>query len=78
MAFLTNGTGILRHPEAIGWHHRLKGHESEETLGDSEVRGSRTCCSPWGCREPDMTEHMNNRGNEKQKKLNLTRGSHFI
>lgn len=39
MAFLTNGTGIVRHPEAIGWHHRLKGHESEETLGDSEGQG---------------------------------------
>ena len=22
--------------ETVGWHHRLKGHEFEKTLGDSE------------------------------------------
>ena len=26
------------------------GHQSEQTLGDSEGRGSLTCCSPQGCR----------------------------
>ena len=39
-----------------GWHHRLNGHESEQTLGDSEGQGSLACCSPWGCKESDMTE----------------------
>ena len=24
----------------VGWHHQLNGHESEQTLGDSEVQGS--------------------------------------
>ena len=33
-----------------GYHHRLSGHEFEETLGDSGGQGSLTCCSPWGCR----------------------------
>ena len=26
--------------EVIGWHHRLNGHEFEQTLGDSEGQGS--------------------------------------
>ena len=24
----------------VGWHHRLSGHEFEQTLGDSEGQGS--------------------------------------
>ena len=34
----------------VGWHHRLNGHESEQTPGDSEGQGSLACCSPWGHR----------------------------
>ena len=26
--------------EMVGWHHRLNGHEFEQTLGDSEGQGS--------------------------------------
>ena len=26
--------------ELIGWHHRLDGHESEQTPGDGEGQGS--------------------------------------
>ena len=39
-------------------HHRLNGLELElglETLGDSEGQGSLACCSPWGCKESDIT-----------------------
>ena len=32
----------------VGWHHRLNGHEIEQTLVDSEGQGSLTCCSPMG------------------------------
>ena len=39
----------------IGWHHQLNGHDFEQTLEDSEGRGSLVCCSPWGCKESDMT-----------------------
>ena len=45
----------------IGWHHWLKGHEFEQISGDSEGQGSLVCCSPWGCKQLDMTEQMNNR-----------------
>ena len=34
--------------EVIGWHHRLNGHELEQTLGDGEGQGSLACCGPWG------------------------------
>ena len=29
--------------------------EFEQTPGDGEGQGSLACCSPWGCRESDMT-----------------------
>ena len=32
--------------EMVGWHHRLNGHEFEQTLGDSEEQGSLMCCIP--------------------------------
>ena len=44
--------------EMVGWQHRLNGHELEQTLGDGEGQGSLVCCSPWGCKESDMTEQL--------------------
>ena len=41
--------------EMVGWHHRLNGHEFEQTLGDSEGQGILACYSSWGCKELDMT-----------------------
>ena len=31
----------------VEWHHRLKGHEFEQALGDGERQGSLACYSPW-------------------------------
>ena len=44
----------------VGWHHQLKGQEFEQTLGDSEGQRSLACCSPWGSKELDVTEQLNN------------------
>ena len=41
--------------EMVGWDHQLKGHEFEQTSGDSEGQGSLACCSPSGHKESDMT-----------------------
>ena len=41
--------------KTVGWHHWLKGHEFEQTPGDSEGQRSLECCSPQGCQELDMT-----------------------
>ena len=51
--------------EAVGWHHWLRGHEFEQTPGDGEGQGSLLRCSPWGCKESDTTEQLNN----KQQKV---------
>ena len=41
--------------EMVGWHHRLNGHEFEQTPGESEGQGSLMCCRPWGRKESDTT-----------------------
>ena len=50
----------------VGWHHWLNGHESEWAPGDSEGQEGLACCSPWGCKESDMTEWLNNNKSRKQ------------
>ena len=42
--------------EMVGQHHRLNGHEFEQALGVGDVQGSLALCSPWVCKELDMTE----------------------
>ena len=44
----------------VGWHHQLDGHQFVQTLGDGERQGSLTYCSPWGHKESDRTEQLNN------------------
>ena len=48
--------------EMVGWHHCLKGHEPELALRDDDRQGSLACCSPWGCKESDTTERLDNKG----------------
>ena len=43
--------------EMVGWHHQLNGHEFELTLGVGTDRGL-GCCSPWSCKELDITKHL--------------------
>ena len=49
----------MREDEMVGWHHQLNGHEFEQTLGAGDGQGDLACCSPWGCKELDMTEGLN-------------------
>ena len=42
--------------EMVGWHHRLNGHEFEQTPGDGEGQRSLVSCSPWSCKESDTNE----------------------
>ena len=53
----------------VGYHHQLNGHEFEQALGDGEGQGSLVCCSPWGHKESDMTQQLNN----NKKYLALTK-----
>ena len=44
-----------------GWENETIGcHEFERTLGDGEGQESLACCSPWGHKELDTTEQLNN------------------
>ena len=46
--------------EMVGWHHQFNRHEFEQAPGDGEGQGSLECCSPWGCKESDTSEQLNN------------------
>ena len=45
--------------EMVGWHHRLDGHESEQAPEVGDGQGSLAHCSPWGCKESDISEQLN-------------------
>ena len=42
--------------EMVGWHPDSRGHESDQTQGDSEGQRSLVCYSPWCRKELDMTQ----------------------
>ena len=56
----------------VGWYHRLNGHEPEQTPGYGEGQGSLACCSPWGHKELDTTERLNN---NKEDAVGKNKGS---
>ena len=43
-----------------GWHHQSNGNELEQTPGVGEEQRSLECCSPWGYKDSDTTEWLNN------------------
>ena len=45
----------------VGWCYRLNGHEFEQAPGDGEGHGGLACCSPWGRKESDTNERLNNK-----------------
>ena len=45
--------------EMFGWHHRLNGHQFEQIPGDKEGQRSLACCSPWGHKESDTIQQLN-------------------
>ena len=55
----------------IGLHHRLDGCEFEQALEADEGQGSLACCSPWGRKESDTTERLNN-NNGMQRLLSVS------
>ena len=46
--------------EMVGWDHRLNRHEFEQAPGNGKGQGSLACCWPWGRKELDMTEQLDN------------------
>ena len=54
--------------EMVGQYHQFSGHEFEQTPGAGDGQGSLVCCSPWGRKESDMTERMNNNNCEQKRR----------
>ena len=61
--------------EMVGWRHRLNEHEFEQALGDGEEQGSLVHCSPWGYKELDITEWLNNKNSATSDKSRVTKYS---
>ena len=45
--------------EIVGWHHRLDGPGFVQAMGVGDGQRNLVWCSPWGCKESDMTERLN-------------------
>ena len=61
----------------VGWHHRLDGHEFEQARGDGEEQGSLAGCGPWGHKESDRTECLNNQNHNDNMPI-LKNLSYFL
>ena len=48
----------------VEWHHQLDGHEFEQVLGVGGGQWGLACCRPWGRKELDTTEQLNNSNNK--------------
>ena len=55
-----------------GWHHQLNGHKFAQTPRDGEGQGSLACCCPWGHKQLDTTERLNNKVETERKKIDFT------
>jgi len=55
----------------VGWHHQFSGHKFEQAPGNGDGQGSLACCSPWGCKESDATERLNNSKNNTTSPKNF-------
>ena len=45
----------------VGWYYWFTRHEFKQVLGDSDGQGRPARYSPWGHKESDMTEQLNNK-----------------
>ena len=64
--------------EIVGWHHRLNGHEFEQSPGAGEGQGSLACCSPWGRQESDTTKCWTELNIQKMHFLNIYKVTWFF
>ena len=44
----------------VGWHYQVYGHEFEQAPEVGDGQGRLACCSPWGRKESDTIEQLNN------------------
>ena len=53
--------------EIVRWDSQSNGPASEQTPGGSEGQRNLVCCTPWGLKESNMTEQLNNNKGVKIK-----------
>ena len=46
--------------QMVGWHHRINDHDLGQTPGVGDGQGGLECCCPWGLKELDTTEQLDN------------------
>ena len=56
---------------------RFNRHELGQILGDGEGQGGLVRCSPWGCKESDMTWWLNSTLHQFTFPPTVLKGSHF-
>ena len=65
--------------EMVGWRHWLSGHECEQTPEVGKGQGSLVCYTPWGLKESDTTQRMNNNKTWQEPVMqSLGLGGHFL
>ena len=57
-----------------GWYHELEGHEFEQAPGVGNGQGSLACYSPWGHKELDTAERLNNNSSTTYDRTLVRRG----
>ena len=67
------GDGDDKGWDVVGWHHQ---HEFEQAPGVGDEQGSLACCSPWGHRESETTERLNDWTELKENSLCNNDNSH--
>ena len=60
----------------VGWHHRLKGYEFEQTKGDSEGQESLEFCRPQG--QKRAGHHLATEQQQRGKETSQTAGDSVI
>ena len=69
-----------REYKMVGWHHWLVGHEFEQAPEVGDGQGTLVCCScsPWGCKELDMTGWLNWTDKSNKKVCSLHQDMYII
>ena len=68
----------------VGWHPLPNGHEFEQAPGVGDGQGGLACCSPWGPKESDTTERLENNkvchsfSSKEQASVNFTAAVIFV
>ena len=72
------GEERIAEDEIVGWHHKFNEQEFEQTSGVNEGQGNLMCCSPWGCKESDTTEQLNNNHHLQQGNRIVQRRTEYL